>query len=270
MPNSSQNNSYTAPPISLLKSDSYYEPNQKQDHLENLFEQFGVNVRITGVYEGYAVTRYDARPKPGTRLSEVYDMKEDLEYQLQAGPIRIEVATPDDPIIGIEVPTGKFDRFPIRQMIESKEFNSVTSGFPIAIGAEQRGRTVIADLNLMPHLLISGTTGTGKSKFIHSLIISTLYKLSPKDVQFILVDPKTIELKAYNGIPYLPVRTITKPKAASEMLKWAVSEMERRYRLFNDNEVRDIDEFNRHRMKKTSTESFTSLFNQAPAHSNHR
>lgn len=252
MSDSNQKNSYTAPPINLLKTNSYYEPNQKQNYLENLFEQFGVNVQIAGVYEGYGVTRYDARPKPGTRLSEIYDMKEDLEYQLQAGPIRIEVATPDDPIIGIEVPTGKFECFPIRQMIESKEFSSVTSGFPIAIGADQRGRTVIDDLNLMPHLLISGTTGTGKSKFINSVIISTIYKSDPDDVQFILIDPKAIELDVYNGIPYLPVRTITKPKAASDMLKWAVSEMERRYRLFTDNEVRDIDEFNRLLMKRAA------------------
>ena len=262
MPESNQNSSYTAPPINLLRTDSYYEPNQKQNYLENLFEQFGVNIQISGVYEGYGVTRYDARPKPGTRLSEIYDMKFDLEYQLQAGPIRIEVATPDDPIIGIEVPTGKFERFPIRQMIESKEFITATSGFPIAIGANQRGRTVIADLNLMPHLLISGSTGTGKTMFINSLIISTIYKSSPEDVQFIIVDPKSIDLRAYNGIPYLPVRTITKPKAASGMLKWAVSEMERRYRLFTDNEVRNIDEFNQYKMKQTISEgeptSYTS------------
>ena len=237
--------SYSVPSTNLLNDESTPEASHKQDYLERLLELYGVYVDVTGVYEGCSVTRYDLKAKPGTRLCEIYEMKEDLECQLAAGPIRIEKATPDDPTIGIEVPKEELRRYLIREMIESEEYKSADTP-SIAIGKDNSGKVVMADLSMMSPLLIGGTTGSGKSMFIHSLIISILYKSSPEDVQLILVDTKGTELGIYSGIPHLPVKPFKQAQEAIEMLKWAVQEMDRRYRIFEDKGLRDIEDYNQY------------------------
>lgn len=236
--------SYSIPSIDLLNKDASSKLNPNQDSLEKLLELYGVYVKVAGVYKGYSVTRYDLNAKPGTRLSEIYDMKDDLECQLAAGPIRIEKATPDNPIIGIEVPNEEFKRYLIKEMIESNEFKSANTT-SVAIGTDNKGRTVMADLSILSHLLIGGATGSGKSMFLHSMITGILYKSSPEDVQLILVDIKGTEMEIYNGIPHLPIKPITQSKVASEMLKWAVQEMDRRRHLFEDKGVGCIEEYNK-------------------------
>lgn len=240
-------NPYILPPINLLDGDASSILCPKQNSLEKLLELYGVYVNITGVFKGYSVTRYELTPKPGTRLSEIYDMKDDLECQLATGHIRIEKATPDNPIIGIEIPNKEYKHYHIKELIESKEFKSANKT-SIAIGIDNKESPVTADLDKLPHWLISGSTGSGKSMFIRSLIVSLLYKSSPEDVQLILVDIMGIESDIFDGILHFPIKPITHPKAASEMLKWAVKEIDRRYRLFKEIHVRDIENYNRHVM----------------------
>ena len=256
------NNLYKKPPIELLKEGAPFEFNHKKKHMETILGHYGIYVNVTNVFESYSVTRYEVTILPGTRLSEIYEMEDDLEYQLGNGPVRIERATTGDPIIGIEVPNGKFRYLPIRELIESTDFVSDISSSAIAIGTDKNRETVIADLNTISHLLIAGSAGSGKTMFINSLIISILYKSSPDDVQLVLIDPKGTEFDIYNGIPHLPIKVITQVRDASEILRWAVLEMERRYELFVNTETKSIEDYNRYIMNEKAKDHTSIEMNQ--------
>lgn len=243
---------YEFPPIDLLgkpkvslKGMSDRELKDTALKLQSTLESFGVRVTITNVSCGPAVTRYELQPEQGVKVSRITNLADDIKLNLAAADIRIEAPIPGKAAVGIEVPNKVNSMVTFRELIESKEFKEHQSDIAFAVGKDIGGQTVVTDIAKMPHLLIAGATGSGKSVCINTLIMSILYKASPEDVKLIMVDPKVVELSVYNGIPHLLIPVVTDPKKASAALNWAVAEMTDRYKKFADLGVRDIKGYNK-------------------------
>lgn len=212
--------------------------------LQSTLESFGVHVTITNACVGPAVTRYELQPEQGVKVSKITALADDIKLNLAAADVRIEAPIPGKAAVGIEVPNKENSMVAFREMIESKEFMEHPSGVAFSVGKDIGGQTIIGDIAKMPHLLIAGATGSGKSVCINTLIMSILYKSKPSDVRLIMVDPKVVELNVYNGIPHLLIPVVTDPKKASAALNWAVMEMTERYKKFADVGVRDLKGYN--------------------------
>lgn len=212
--------------------------------LQQILKDFGVNVTVTDVSCGPSVTRYELQPEQGVKVSRILALADDLKLNLAVTDIRIEAPIPGKAAVGIEVPNKENTMVTLRELLSSEEFNSHKSNLAFAVGKDIGGKTVITDIAKMPHLLIAGATGSGKSVCINTLIMSLLYKSAPEDVRLIMIDPKVVELSAYNGIPHLLIPVVTDPKKAAGALNWAVAEMTRRYQLFADCQVRNLEGYN--------------------------
>lgn len=242
---------YIAPPISLLQRGKGGNQKNSQKHLEDTARRlqdclrtFGVNVTITDISQGPAVTRYELQPEVGVKVSKILGLADDIKLNLAATDIRIEAPIPGKSAIGIEVPNKENSAVNFRDLIESNEFKSFPSKITFAVGKDIAGKIVVADIAKMPHMLIAGSTGSGKSVCINTLIMSILYKATPDEVKMIMIDPKVVELSAYNGIPHLLIPVVTDPKHAAGALQWGVSEMMSRYEKFAEWNVRDMKGYN--------------------------
>ena len=244
---------YNNPPFDLLIEDADLSGNTKNyrnqvlegaKKLEETLNSFGVSAKVVNVSRGPTVTRYELQPSAGVKVSRIVNLSDDIALNLAAPAIRIEAPIPGKAAIGIEVPNKDVNMVRIRDVLESQEFLQHPSKLAFAIGKDVSGETIIVDIAKMPHLLIAGATGSGKSVCINSLIVSLLYKASPDEVKLLMIDPKVVELGVYNGIPHLLIPVVTEPKKAAGALNWAVQEMVKRYKLFADKAVRDIKGFN--------------------------
>ena len=243
---------YVFPPTDLLKmrdsaneDDITEELRKNADILTNTLQSFGVSARVIDINRGPAVTRYELQPGAGVKVSKIAGLSDDLALNLAAKGVRIEAPIPGKAAVGVEVPNKNRDIVNIRELIESKEFQEAKSKLTVALGKDIVGNVVLADLKEMPHLLVAGSTGSGKSVCINAMIISLMYKANPDEVKLLLIDPKVVELNVYNGIPHLLIPVVTDPRKAAGALNWAVSEMLKRYQLFADNSVRDIEGYNK-------------------------
>ena len=242
---------YMFPPLSRLQKgipvsgDSTAELKDTAMRLQQTLSTFGVRVSITDISQGPSVTRYELQPEQGVKVSKIVGLADDIKLNLAATDIRIEAPIPGKAAIGIEVPNKENMPVALRDLFESKEFKDFPSNIAFAVGKDIAGKVVVADIAKMPHMLIAGATGSGKSVCINTLIMSILYKAHPDDVKLIMVDPKVVELSVYNGIPHLLIPVVTDPKKASAALHWGVSEMEDRYRKFADFNVRDLKGYNK-------------------------
>ncbi len=242
---------YVFPPTDLLKmrdndnGDITEELRKNADTLTNTLQSFGVTARVIDINRGPAVTRYELQPGAGVKVSKIANLSDDLALNLAAKSVRIEAPIPGKAAVGVEVPNKNRDIVNMRELIESREFQEAKSKLTVALGRDIVGNIVHADLKEMPHLLVAGSTGSGKSVCINTMIISLLYKSSPDEVKLLLIDPKVVELSVYNGIPHLLIPVVTDPRKAAGALNWAVSEMLKRYQMFADNAVRDIDGYNK-------------------------
>ncbi|MBE5883167.1 MAG: DNA translocase FtsK [Lachnospiraceae bacterium] len=242
---------YMFPPLSRLQKgissagDSTRELKETAMRLQQTLNTFGVKVTITDISQGPSVTRYELQPEQGVKVSKIVGLADDIKLNLAATDIRIEAPIPGKAAIGIEVPNKENMMVALRDLFESKEFKDFPSNIAFAVGKDIAGKVVVTDIAKMPHMLIAGATGSGKSVCINTLIMSILYKAHPDDVKLIMVDPKVVELSVYNGIPHLLIPVVTDPKKASAALHWGVTEMEDRYRKFADFNVRDLAGYNK-------------------------
>ncbi|BBF42072.1 cell division protein FtsK [Lachnospiraceae bacterium KM106-2] len=250
-PDLEEKKEYVFPPINLLakpkgsaKGMSDRELKETAVKLQKTLESFGVRVTITNVSCGPTVTRYELQPEQGVKVSKITGLADDIKLNLAAADVRIEAPIPGKAAVGIEVPNKVNTMVSFRDLIEGKEFKEFNSDIAFAVGKDIGGQTVVTDIAKMPHLLIAGATGSGKSVCINTLIMSILYKANPNDVKLIMVDPKVVELSVYNGIPHLLIPVVTDPKKASAALNWAVMEMTERYKKFAALGVRDIKGYN--------------------------
>ncbi len=244
------NSGYVFPPVSLLnlaenKGGAVAGTEAMAEHLVETLRSFGVETRIVNVSKGPTVTRYELQPCAGVKISKITNLADDIALNLATAGVRIEAPIPNKAAVGIEVPNKTSDVVDIRSIIESPVFSSAKSKLTVALGRDIGGNEIVTDIAKMPHCLIAGATGSGKSVCINSIIMSILYKASPEEVKLLMIDPKVVELGIYNGIPHLLVPVVTDPKKASGALGWAVTEMEKRYRMFADRGVRDIAGYNR-------------------------
>ncbi len=241
---------YVFPPLSLLTKPGRAAGNNNSEvrdtaaKLQQTLHNFGVNVTITNVSCGPSVTRYELQPEQGVKVSRIVNLSDDIKLNLAAADIRIEAPIPGKAAVGIEVPNKENNAVLLRELLESEEFRSAKSNLSFAVGKDIAGKVVVADIAKMPHLLIAGATGSGKSVCINTLIMSILYKADPEDVKLIMIDPKVVELSVYNGIPHLFIPVVTDPKKASGALNWAVAEMTDRYQKFASCGVRDLKGYN--------------------------
>lgn len=241
---------YAYPPYRLLKKgsrhggDSDTHLRETAMKLQQTLQNFGVNVHVTNVSCGPSVTRYELQPEQGVKVSKIVGLADDIKLNLAAADIRIEAPIPGKAAVGIEVPNKENVAVMLRDLLESEEFKNHPSKIAFAVGRDIAGKVVVADIKKMPHLLIAGATGSGKSVCINTLIMSILYKADPADVKLIMIDPKVVELSVYNGIPHLMIPVVTDPKKAAGALNWAVVEMEKRYQLFAQYNVRDLNGYN--------------------------
>ena len=248
--NEVKNETYHTPPFSLLTrckkggGDSDTHLRETAGKLQDTLHSFGVNVTVTNVSCGPAVTRYELQPEQGVKVSKIVGLADDIKLNLAAADIRIEAPIPGKAAVGIEVPNKENSAVMLRDLLESTEFKNSASNVSFAVGRDIAGRCVVADIAKMPHLLIAGATGSGQSVCINTLIMSILYKASPDQVRLIMVDPKVVELSVYNGIPHLMIPVVTDPKKAAGALNWAVAEMTRRYQAFAEHQVRDMKGYN--------------------------
>ena len=243
---------YRFPPISLLKTQSSgsasalaSELDNTAEHLVETLRSFGVETRIVDISRGPTVTRYELQPCAGVKISKITNLADDIALNLATAGVRIEAPIPNKAAVGIEVPNKASSVVGVREIIESPAFVGSKSKLTVAMGRDIGGNVVIADIAKMPHGLIAGATGSGKSVCINSIIISILYKATPEEVKLLMIDPKVVELGVYNGIPHLLVPVVTEPRKAAGALGWAVSEMEKRYKMFADRGVRDLEGYNR-------------------------
>lgn len=239
------------PPLSLLGNgkrsaagNSVKEQRATALKLQQTLKNFGVNVTISDVSCGPSVTRYELQPEQGVKVSKIVSLADDIKLNLAAADIRIEAPIPGKAAVGIEVPNATNSAVRLRELLETDEFQEYPSPIAFAVGKDIAGKPVIADIAKMPHLLIAGATGSGKSVCINTLIMSILYKADPKDVKLIMIDPKVVELSIYNGIPHLYIPVVTDPKKAAGALNWAVAEMTDRYNKFAEYNVRDLKGYN--------------------------
>ncbi len=250
---------YQFPPINLLKKgsasggDSKKSQNETAQLLVDTLESFGVTVKLLDVSCGPTVTRYELEPDKGVKVSKIISLADDIKLKLAAPDIRIEAPIPGKAAIGIEVPNKHNVSVMLRDLLESEGFKNSASKLTFAVGKDIGGNVIVSDIAKMPHLLIAGATGSGKSVCLNTLIMSILYKAEPSEVKLIMIDPKVVELSIYNGIPHLMIPVVTDPKKASGALNWAVTEMTNRYKSFADNNVRDIKGYNQRmaEMKKS-------------------
>lgn len=243
---------YKFPPLSLLESVNSADSKTVAAELESTAQRlvdtlksFGVETQVINVSRGPTVTRYELQPKAGVKISKITSLADDIALNLATAGVRIEAPIPNKAAVGIEVPNRASATVGIREVIESSTFSSSKSKLTVSMGKDIGGNTVVADIAKMPHGLIAGATGSGKSVCINSFIISLLYKASPEDVKLLMVDPKVVELGIYNGIPHLLVPVVTEPRKAAGALGWAVNEMEQRYKMFADRDVRNIEGYNK-------------------------
>ena len=242
---------YVFPPMDLLKKGSRKASGDSDEHLrktamklQNTLHNFGVNVTVTNVSCGPTVTRYELQPEQGVKVSKIVSLTDDIKLNLAAADIRIEAPIPGKAAVGIEVPNATNSAVMLRDLLDTREFKAFPSELAFAVGKDIAGKPVVADIGKMPHLLIAGATGSGKSVCINTLIMSILYKASPEEVKLIMIDPKVVELSVYNGIPHLFIPVVTDPKKAAGALNWAVAEMEERYNKFAEYNVRDLKGYN--------------------------
>lgn len=242
---------YQFPPLRLLKApkggssrNSAVQLRETAAKLQQILKDFGVNVTVTDVSCGPTVTRYELQPDQGVKVSKILALADDIKLNLAVADIRIEAPIPGKAAVGIEVPNKENSTVTLRELLASDEFDNHSSNLAFAVGKDIGGKTIITDIAKMPHLLIAGATGSGKSVCINTLIMSLLYKASPEDVKLIMVDPKVVELSTYNGIPHLLIPVVTDPKKAAGALNWAVAEMTRRYQLFAEYQVRNLQGYN--------------------------
>ncbi len=247
----SKSQKYVLPSIEFLnkgakKADASAseELRQKADKLIETLKDFGVLASIIGIQRGPRVTRYEVKPAAGVKVSKITNLTDDIALNLAAKGVRIEAPIPGKAAIGIEIPNTVEDIVTIRELIESKEFQTAKSKLAFVVGKDIAGNVIIGDVAKMPHMIIAGTTGSGKSVCTNSIIMSILFRATPDEVKFILIDPKMVEFTTYNGIPHLLIPVVTDPRQAAGALNWAVQEMLRRYKLFSDNTVKDIGGFN--------------------------
>lgn len=242
---------YKFPPMKLLKGGK--KGNNRSNEasvretamkLKSTLENFGVNVTVTNYSCGPSVTRYELQPEQGVKVSKITNLADDIKLNLAAADIRIEAPIPGKPAIGIEVPNKESQPVYFRELLESESFQKAPSNISFAVGKDISGQVVVADIAKMPHLLVAGATGSGKSVCINTLIMSILYKAKPDDVKLIMVDPKQVELSIYNGIPHMLIPVVTDPKKAAGALNWAVLEMTNRYQLFAQYNVRNLQGYN--------------------------
>ncbi|WP_018086368.1 FtsK/SpoIIIE family DNA translocase [Desulfurispora thermophila] len=242
---------YRLPPLSLLgtppvpaNSMNDTELTRRTKILEETLESFGIPAKVSEICVGPAITRYEIQPPPGVKVSRIVGLSDDIALSLAAPGVRIEAPIPGKAAVGIEVPNPEITPVHLRDLLESREFTHPSSRLTVALGRDIAGTPVVADLGKMPHLLVAGATGSGKSVCINTLIASILFRATPDEVKFLMIDPKMVELATYNGIPHLISPVVTDPKKAAGTLRWAVKEMERRYELFAHCGVRDIARYN--------------------------
>ena len=242
---------YSIPPMSLLSAPKKKSTNQDAgliataQKLEKVLLDFGVKVNVINASSGPSVTRYELQPEQGVKVSRIVGLVDDIKLNLAVSDLRIEAPIPGKAAVGIEVPNKENTPVMLRELLESDEFKSHPSNLAFAVGKDIAGKVMVADIAKMPHLLIAGSTGSGKSVCINTLIMSILYKASPDDVKLIMIDPKVVELSVYNGIPHLLYDVVTDPKKAAGALNWAVAEMTKRYQFFAELNVRDLKGYNK-------------------------
>ncbi|MBR3290091.1 MAG: DNA translocase FtsK 4TM domain-containing protein [Clostridia bacterium] len=251
-PDEAETPAYRYPPISLLDQpkagsvgDAEQERRQTAELLVKTLKEFNVDARVVGISRGPAVTRYELEPSAGVKISRITGLSDDIALRLATTGVRIEAPIPNKAAVGIEVPNKARQGVGLRELIDSSDFLTAESKLTVALGKDISGHIVLTDLAKMPHLLIAGTTGSGKSVCTNSMILSVLYRASPEDVKMVLIDPKKVEFTAYNGIPHLLVPVVTDPRKAAGALGWAVTEMLRRYQVFSENRVRDLGDYNK-------------------------
>lgn len=213
--------------------------------IENTMRNFGIESKVVAINRGPVITSYELKPAPGIKLSRIVGLSDNIAMALASSDLRIEAPIPGKTVVGIEVPNNEKDAVGLKELIDSNEFKTIKSDLPLALGKDVEGNILISGMEDMPHLLIAGATGSGKSVCINSIITSVIYKSSPKDVKLMLIDPKVVELSVYNGIPHLLIDVVTNPKKAAFALNWAVDEMEKRYLAFAESHVRDLKGYNK-------------------------
>lgn len=245
-----QKPSYVFPPMNLLTADRQGSTNGTAElkltaeKIVETLSSFGVATQLVDVSQGPTVTRYELAPQAGVKISKITNLSDDIALSLAASGVRIEAPIPGKAAVGIEVPNKNIRTVYLRSIIENDSFKNAKSKLTFSLGCDLGGQKIVADISKMPHMLIAGSTGSGKSVCINSLIVSLLYKATPDEVRLILIDPKVVELGVYNGIPHLLLPVVTDPKKASGTLAWAVGEMNKRYKLFADNNVKNIAGYN--------------------------
>ena len=234
----------SAPEIADNSDDIEENLNQKSKKLEETLESFGVSAKVTEISMGPTVTRFELTPKAGVKVSKITGLSKDIALNLAAKNVRIEAPIPGKSAVGIEIPNDTTNAVTLREVLEADIFQKSKSKLSVALGKDISGKPIIMDITKMPHLLIAGATGSGKSVCINTLVVSLLYKADPNEVKLVMIDPKVVELGVYNGIPHLLIPVVTDPKKAAGALNWAVAEMTDRYGKFADNNVRDIKGYN--------------------------
>ena len=243
---------YNYPPIDLLAQGEVEDTSahgqrdmQKAKLLEDTLQSFGISAKLTGIAHGPAVTRFELQPAPGVKVSRITSLSDDIALNLAAMSVRIEAPIPGKAAVGVEIPNDKVEMVRLRDVLESSEARKHPSRIAVGLGKDNSGRYIVADIAKMPHVLIAGQTGSGKSVCINAIIASILFRASPEEVKLILIDPKVVELSIYNNIPHLVCPVVTDPKKAASALDWAVAEMTKRYKLFAERGVRDIKGYNK-------------------------
>lgn len=256
---------YTIPSIDLLNSlDIKKDDSEKKEIINNAriieetMQNFGIEATISQINRGPTITCYELSPSPGIKLSKIVSLSDNIALSLASSDIRIEAPIPGKSAVGIEVPNKTKDSVSLKEMLLSHEYIESDSDLPLVLGKDVSGKPIVSSIDKMPHLLIAGATGSGKSVCINTIIMSIIYKSSPEDVKLMLIDPKVVELSIYNNIPHLLIPVVTDPKKASFALNWAVDEMEKRYKLFAQNSVRDMSSYN-DKQTKNNLEKLPSI-----------
>lgn len=263
--NKSTVSTYIKPSLSLLKSPTHNpDSDDKKEILNNAkiieetMRNFGIDATIVQINKGPTITCYELQPSPGIKLSKIVSLSDNISLSLASTDIRIEAPIPGKAAVGIEVPNKVKSSVLLKEIITSEEYENLDSNIPLALGKDVSGKVIVSSIDKMPHLLIAGATGSGKSVCINTIIMNIIYKSSPDEVKLLLIDPKVVELSIYNGIPHLLIPVVTDAKKAAFALNWAVEEMEKRYKLFAKNNVRDIGSYN-NKIKDTSENKLPSV-----------
>ena len=260
------NEKFQLPPFTLLEESQHKDVRVKRDSLvtnsrilEKKLSDFGVEGRVVEVMPGPVITMYELEPAPGVKINKIVNLSDDLALALMAPSIRIIAPIPGKSVIGIEIPNLKREQVFLKEVLDNDSFSESSFRLPIALGVNFVGTPVVADLTKMPHLLIAGTTGSGKSVALNAMICSILFKAQPDDVKFLMIDPKRLELSSYEGIPHLMHPVVVDPKKASQVLRWTVEEMERRYQILNDLKAKSIDAYNELLLKGLKSKTVLAL-----------